>query len=279
MKRKVFHQIENTGTYEFCTDGVTCADKEGENEGAAPHFHRNFEFLLMKKGECHLEIGDEQYHMREGEMAVIMPFQMHAFCVFPHSEVRRISFHNHLILSLATALSEKKPEFAVFRPSDTVWQFFFDRMRELFGTQPQKIHRIPEKERIMVKGCLYALGGEVLHQVPMVPARNADALMLDVVQYIADNFQKNISLQDIAKEKGYSYHYLSRIFNRTFSVSFKDMLNQYRMEYAYCLLQDTRLPIAEIAFESGFQSVRSFDYICRLYHGKSPRELRGDHYI
>ena len=67
---------------------------------------------------------------------------------------------------------------------------------------------------------------------------------------------------------------LSRIFNHTFGVNFKTMLNQYRTDYALELLRDSDLSLSAIAFESGFQSIRSFDHVFRESLGRSPKEFR-----
>ena len=150
---------------------------------------------------------------------------------------------------------------------------------QLYGVEEVKIRRIPAEQRMMVKGCLYIKGSAFLEQAELVPARSADALMTTVVQYIAEHFKNDISLRDVAKETGYSYHYLSRMFNKIFGINFKSMLNQYRMEWAYSMLQDTRLPVAQIAFESGFQSIRSFDHVCREIYGRTPCEMRKEHYV
>lgn len=275
MKHCVYHQIENTATYEFCTDVITAAEKQTE----VPHFHKNFEMLAVIRGECCCEIGGERFLLHAGEMAFIVPFQIHAFCALEGAEVRRLTFHDHIIWSLASALDERKPLHPRFVPSPIVRQFLLEQTEALYGREVTNIRRIPSKERMMVKGCLYIAGSEFLEQVELVPSRSADTLMTDVVQYIADHFKSDITLQELAKETGYSYHYLSRMFNKIFSISFKSMLNQYRMEYAYALLQDTRMPIGQIAFESGFQSIRSFDYVCREIYGRTPKEMRQGHYV
>ena len=46
------------------------------------------------------------------------------------------------------------------------------------------------------------------------------------------------------------------------------------IEHAYALLQDTDMSISEICFESGFQSIRSFNQVCRETYGMSPKELK-----
>lgn len=275
MKSCVYHQIENTSTFEFCTDVVT----EREERTETPHFHKNFEILAVVSGECRCEIDGKPYLMHAGDMAFIVPFQIHAFCALGGAEVRRVTLHDHLIWSMASALDEKKPQTAVFCPPVIVRQFFLEQLEALYGRDPVLVRRIPQQQRMMVKGCLYIVGSSFLEQAKMIPSRSADALMTDVVQYIADHFRSNITLQDIAKEMGYSYHYLSRMFNKIFNISFKSMLNQYRMEYAYALLQDTRMPIGQIAFESGFQSIRSFDHVCLEIYGKTPGQMRKGHYV
>lgn len=267
------HQIENTTMYEFCTDVETSCHSH------SPHFHKNFEILLVIRGECRCEIGNEIIQLHEGEAAFIVPFQIHAFCVSPNSEVRRVTLHDHLIWSLASALDEKKPATARFSPSPLVQSFFLQQLCALFGTEPVQIRRIPAEQRMMVKGCLYIIGNEFLNQAKLVPLRSADAVMIDVVQYISEHFKNDISLRDITTEKGYSYHYLSRTFNKIFGLGFKTMLNQYRIEYAHFLLQDTHLSVAEIAFESGFQSIRSLDHVCKQTYGRTPSEMRREHYV
>ena len=40
------------------------------------------------------------------------------------------------------------------------------------------------------------------------------------------------------------------------------------------MLQETSLPITQVAFESGFQSLRSFNHVCISIFGQTPTELR-----
>ena len=38
-------------------------------------------------------------------------------------------------------------------------------------------------------------------------------------------------------------------------------------------------PITEIAAKSGFQSIRSLDHVCKQIYGRTPSELRREHYV
>ena len=57
-------------------------------------------------------------------------------------------------------------------------------------------------------------------------------------------------------------------------MSFSDLLSLYRLEAAAALLDETDKKITEIAFESGFQSIRSFNNSFRAQFGMSPSEYK-----
>lgn len=67
---------------------------------------------------------------------------------------------------------------------------------------------------------------------------------------------------------------MSIYFHSTFNISFTNFLNIYRLETAVKLLEETDKKITDIALESGFQSVRSFNNSFRLKFGISPSEYK-----
>ena len=72
---------------------------------------------------------------------------------------------------------------------------------------------------------------------------------------------------------GYEEHYLSRCFHNCFAMNFKQFVNEYRIQFARRLLeQQPPLPITEIAYMSGFGSVRNFNRVYRAIVGTEPRK-------
>ncbi|HEY6504186.1 MAG TPA: AraC family transcriptional regulator, partial [Chitinophagaceae bacterium] len=77
-------------------------------------------------------------------------------------------------------------------------------------------------------------------------------------EYISENFSDDISLAEIA---GYSYvspFHFSRIFKTFTSYSPHRFLLSIRLQHAELLLRNTNLPVADIAFSSGFNSIEYF---------------------
>ena len=271
MENKLYHQIENTNLYEFFSK--VYESEKGEHE--PPHFHKNFEILTVISGKCRYCVGENEFTVCEGECIFVLPFQIHSFFLEENTSVLCTTFHEHLILSLSQTFEGKRPKDPLFRPSKEVSRFFLDQIRSLFGNDSGYIKRIsPTYVRMKVKGVLYMLGSEFLAQVELTDEKRADSVVMHTVQYIAEKFKSDLSLHDVAQETGYNYQYLSRTFNKTIGINFKKLLNRFRVEYAYALLQDTDLPLGQIAFESGFQSIRSFNAVFLETFKKSPKEVR-----
>lgn len=270
MAKWLYHQTENTNDSELST----YVYDYNAWEFNSPHFHKNIEILTVIKGICLCVIGEQEYTLREGDAVYVMPFQVHSLHVGEGAAVRCVTFSDLLVLTLSKAIEGKKAQTALFRPSAETRAFFLEQMLALFGSRFGHKKQVDLTKRMKLKGLLYMMGSEFLEQVAFVPSGGSNAIAMDIVQYLSEHYKNDISLRHIAEAKGYNYQYLSRVFNKMFGVNFKKMLNQYRMAHAFALLVDSEQSVAEIAFESGFGSIRSFDHVCREIYGKSPMQLR-----
>ena len=270
MKRSlVQHQIKNTYISEF--HSFIC-----ENEEICdPHFHKNFEIIVVIKGECQISVANKSYRLKQGQAAFIMPFQIHSFQIERGASLRCTTLREALILTLSRVLDGNIPQTPIFTPSPETFDYFCRQSLMLFGRDSGMQKRIsPPAKRIKTKGILYSIESEFLEQASFSKTRDTEKIVTRVLEYVAENFRNNISLRDIAVSTGYNYQYLSRTFNYTMGMKFKKLLNEYRLEHALYILYDTDRPITEIAFKSGFQSVRSFNKVCLEVFGCSPTELR-----
>ena len=81
-------------------------------------------------------------------------------------------------------------------------------------------------------------------------------------------------MEEIAADAGYSASYFSHVFNRETGMSPYRFVVKSRVDSAMQLLQTTQLPIQDIAFQVGFNSVANFCYAFRREKGMSPHECR-----
>jgi AraC family transcriptional regulator of adaptative response / DNA-3-methyladenine glycosylase II len=79
---------------------------------------------------------------------------------------------------------------------------------------------------------------------------------------------------ELAAELGVSERHLRRALRRELGVSPVELALTHRLELAHRLLAETSLPVIDIAFASGFESVRRFNVAFRARFGTSPRQER-----
>lgn len=82
------------------------------------------------------------------------------------------------------------------------------------------------------------------------------------------------SVADLAHEMGVSERHLRRALERTLGISPIRLAQTHRLLFAKRLLADTALPVTQIAFASGFQSLRRFNACFREQYRLPPSAVR-----
>lgn len=95
-----------------------------------------------------------------------------------------------------------------------------------------------------------------------------------VVEYIHQNYSREIKLKDLADIAYLSPIYLCSAFKERFGVSPIQYLQNIRCEQAKRLLADTSETITNIAERLGFQSINYFSRFFKSHTGISPNEYR-----
>ncbi len=105
-------------------------------------------------------------------------------------------------------------------------------------------------------------------------AADADDIMHKARQYIEENYDSQLNLEEVAGEVGLSSSYFSRSFKKKFGISFTDYLNQLRVDRARRLLQSSSKNISEIAAEVGYNDSNYFSKVFKKEEGLAPTEYR-----
>lgn len=95
-----------------------------------------------------------------------------------------------------------------------------------------------------------------------------------VYDYIQKNYQRQISLADIASRLNMSEEYFSRYFSKTMKKPFFEFLNEYKINRACKLLIETDKQISEICYASGFESIPFFYRQFKKFKDCQPKTYR-----
>lgn len=105
-----------------------------------------------------------------------------------------------------------------------------------------------------------------------------DPELVSRLQYILEREklyqEQNFGRKELATELGISEAIASELVNTTYQKSIPQLLKEHRVEDAKILLKQTRMPMKDIATESGFGSLTSFNRTFQEIVGQTPTKYR-----
>ncbi len=126
-------------------------------------------------------------------------------------------------------------------------------------------------ERAGFRPCLrcrpeLAPGNGIMDSVPRLAAVAANR--------IEDGALSEGTLEDLARDMGISSRHLRRVIEKEYGVTPVELAQTQRLLHSKRLLADSQLSITEIAFASGFTSVRRFNALFLERYGLNPGQIR-----
>jgi two-component system response regulator YesN len=99
-------------------------------------------------------------------------------------------------------------------------------------------------------------------------------MMREIARYIEQNYNRELTLQEIAGQFHLSREYISRRFKQEFGENLSDFLERIRIGKAKRLLRNPALRIAEVANMVGYADEKYFSKVFKKLEGQSPNRYR-----
>ncbi|GFP74699.1 GH39 family glycosyl hydrolase [Clostridium fungisolvens] len=98
----------------------------------------------------------------------------------------------------------------------------------------------------------------------------------NIVAYIKQNYNQQISLQDVADSQYLTPEYLSKFFKVNMGMTFSKYLNEFRLTQAVKELLRTDDSITKVAMNNGFPNLVAFNKIFKEVYDTTPAEYRNE---
>lgn len=102
----------------------------------------------------------------------------------------------------------------------------------------------------------------------------SDTVISQLLAYIQQHYQRDISLDDLADHVGMHPNYVCTLFRKNVGMSYLVCLHRERLTAAKKLLAETDRTVEQIAEEVGYNSASQLARVFRKYEGKSPSSYR-----
>lgn len=224
------------------------------------HINPELEIVYVNKGSVTVWYETEPMKVNEGEATVIFPFSIHCFSVSEDTDATVYMFSS----SVAGEFARPHNEFGLYES-----KFSVSEITKAY------IERIIAREKLIpseIKAVFYAFASECEYY--LVNSKTKNENIRRIVEYIYRNMGDEMTLSSVASNLYMSEKNISEIFRKNLKISFSDFLNNIRIEKSKNLLFQGSKNITEIAFECGFDSVRSFNRRFMKFTGKTPSEYK-----
>jgi AraC-like DNA-binding protein len=238
--------------------------KEYENDKCILQFHSHIELYFVDFGEMEFLVNGHYRILTAGQMSVALSYDSHAYKTPESSRSSVLIIPVYMCEHFISAVAHKKASYPFITDSSVV-----GRIKEC--VKQLKRDGINEIERM---GYIHVILGIIMDSIFIdgEQATPSPDLSSRILIYLNENFKSDITLEGVSQHFGYTKSYLSRYFSASFGIGFCQYLSALRLKNALTLINEKKHSITECAFESGFNSVRSFYRVFYSEFGCSPRE-------
>lgn len=232
-----------------------------------PHFHDEIEIVFVKDGIFKTSYDGTEYNLTRGSVFLCGSNSIHCSTDFAaESNSILLIVNPKTLLGSASQLVTKTPISPVWhnpKKDSIVWsliQYALDNQAKL--------------NRDDLTLLLSSIISLIIRDMEMMDITQKTKTENKVLHYCRDHYTEAISVKSVADALSISESYVSHIFSTIIGYSFPQYINTLRIEYATTLLRTTKKSCTQIATESGFPTLRTFNRVFFQRYNLTPLQYR-----
>lgn len=249
------------------------------------HSHNDIELICVKKGNLMCNTGNDIFSLQKGDICFINQNQLH------HLIEKDPDGSNQTVLIIGNNLITQNSVVYENCLREMFEDKTFGHLRFIDGDSSASLIEklISDLEKTLKdkeKGYeleVVSLVHQILKQIYVgylnrdkkikKPSFN-DSLQKEMLEYIENNYQNEISLDDIANTVNISRSQCSKLFKQYTDQSPINYLNSYRLEKSRELLRNSDKNISQISYDCGFNEQSYYSRLFLREYGCTPLEYR-----
>jgi len=236
------------------------------------HWHQDHELIFITGGQQVIGINQQQFQLSVGHIVLIAQRDIHYFTEHQNTAGFMFIFRDKWISHLLPEAS---------------WHWYIedpDQLDELVELARQIVlennSRTTHNE-LAAEGHLQLFLSSLLKNLSpdssceiVSSGQQRMAYMQEILSYIDDHFCAPLTREDIASQFHLSVSHFTRLFRAATGQTLTDYLARKRIESVCHELQQTDLPVTEIALQHGYSSIRTFNRVFQKIMGVAPSAVR-----
>lgn len=241
------------------------------------HMHSDVELFYVMEGTVDFVLEDKEYCLEKDDFLVVNVDKKHSF----HAKDGFIAACMHISY---TKLSKMLKQNLVFFWCNTALEDneITDELRSIIKKIIGEQYADKGQDEIYIQSLYYEFLHVLTHDFLLnkedrhyaEEEHKFDERKHMIVDYIRMNYDRQISLNELAQKLYLSNAYLSKYIKRQFGMSFVEYVNSVRLSYALSQLLYSDKPIVRIAMDTGFASSAALNKAFKEKYGMTPTVYR-----
>ncbi len=248
------------------------------------HWHSAVEIIMPLSNSYSVVLNKINFRLREGDVLIIPPGDLHELYAPPEGS-RIIILFDFTLMSSQKGFSGILPflnQPSLITPENSP-EIYGDVYKLLIQAKDEYKNAPPLWEAsiyTLIIRLFLLIGRNHMDTSSIFPYAGSNKQkeyiekMNIIYDYIDRNYMENITLEKAASAVGFSKFHFSRLFKQMTAASFYDYLTLRRIKAAESLLLNPSLSIIEVALQSGFSSVSTFNRVFKSIKKCTPTDFK-----
>ena len=252
------------------------------------HWHEEMEITLIEKGCGIHKIDLAPLRVEEGDIIFVKPFSLHSIAqtdnkdmmwntmVFNLNMLNSALTDGCLIKYFAPIFNNQNELPMLIRRDSPGYSDILITIKKIFKCYNVKAYGF----ELELKSLLYHLFF-IIYENKLIKEKMSSTISKEVsdkiklvLKFIHENYNKELSIEEIASKCNFSEYHFMRFFKKYIGMTCIEYINNYRLETASSLLNNTDKPILDISLEVGFNNESYFNKLFKKKYSITPKEFR-----
>ncbi len=285
----------------YTCEQIFISGDESKKNVSKYHWHASIELIYLTRGSIRLTLGKHTYDLNCGDVAVIRSCEQHGYSLNYNercANIVSIRFETSLIKNY----NNLKCENSFIVRCDTLENHGDSKTISVLsqGISDRVMSNVQNAEQL-ISSYISALFATVMSHFDKGRTNDTGTLLSsdfqrvfsdfsddepdtgisphtmnhfhELIEYIDSHFtDSSLSLHTLSAISGLSVSYISELFPQVISIKFKTYLNTLRINHALFLLSNKNMTISQIAYECGFDTIRTFNSVFKKLKYVTPSE-------
>ena len=279
LKKDYFESIRFSESKKF-----KVSRKMSEDYWDKLHWHPFAEILVCLTGRLSVTVNFSTFCLKCNDILIVYPGDLHSVPECPEDSLLIIQFPYELL----TVMDEfRSRESLFFRSPHIAYDPLTPENHRLvlllkeFAALAEQAHPYQEMRMYALLLSFFAQVGTLSLQAPQeqkktgsAPEYKAAKQMAEACLYISHHCTSPLTLEEAAAHMGISKSHFAHLFKAFTGMTFLDYLTGERIRHAQALFRNPDARIIDVAFDSGFSSISSFNRAFKKATGLTPSQYR-----